>query len=255
MPIKHSFVSAIPDGPDDTLVRPSDWNAEHVVDGTLTMDATTAPSAVSSKGQLYVKTDGGITKLYFKGDDGTEHGPFQGSVSGANTGDQNIFQTIAVSGQSNVVADSTTDTLTIAGAGLVSVTTNDSTDTLTITGANPVESFIIACSDETTAITTGNNKVKFRMPYAFTVSAVRASLSTAQGSGNIFTVDINEAGTSIISTKLTIDNTELTSTTAATPPVISDSALADDAEISIDVDQIGDGTAKGLKVVIIGTRA
>lgn len=116
------------------------------------------------------------------------------------------------------------------------------------------ESFVIAASDETTAITAGTNKVKFRIPYAFTVTAVRASLSTAQTSGNIFTVDINEAGTSILSTKLTIDNTESTSTTAATAAVISDTSLADDAEISVDVDQIGDGTAKGLKVVIIGFR-
>lgn len=111
-----------------------------------------------------------------------------------------------------------------------------------------------AASDETTALTTGTAKVTFRMPYAMTLTAVRASLSTAQASGSIFTVDINEGGTSILSTKLTIDNTEKTSTTAATAPVISDSALADDAEITIDIDQIGDGTAKGLKVTLIGTR-
>jgi hypothetical protein len=112
----------------------------------------------------------------------------------------------------------------------------------------------LAASDETTALTTGTAKVTFRMPHAMTLTAVRASLSTAQTSGSIFTVDINEAGTSILSTKLTIDNTEKTSTTAATAAVISDSALADDAEITIDIDQIGDGTAKGLKVTLIGTR-
>jgi hypothetical protein len=108
--------------------------------------------------------------------------------------------------------------------------------------------------DETTAITAGTGKLTFRVPHAMTVTAVRASLTTAQASGSIFTVDINEAGTTIISTKITIDNTEKTSTTAAAPPVISDSALADDAEITIDVDQVGDGTATGLKVVLIGTR-
>lgn len=132
-----------------------------------------------------------------------------------------------------------------------------------VTGAN-VKTFAqsglptevqVAASDETTALTTGIAKVTFRMPYAMTVTAVRASLSTAQASGSIFTVDINEGGTTILSTKLTIDNTEKTSTTAATAAVISDSALADDAEITIDIDQIGNGTAKGLKVTIIGTRA
>ena len=118
-----------------------------------------------------------------------------------------------------------------------------------------VQSIVVAASDETTALATGTAKVTFRMPYAFTLTSVRASLTTAQASGSIFTVDINEGGTTILSTKLTIDNTEKTSTTAATPPVISDSSLADDAEITIDIDQIGDGTAKGLKITLIGTRA
>lgn len=116
------------------------------------------------------------------------------------------------------------------------------------------EYLTLAVSDETTALTTGTNKITFRMPYAMTVSAVRASLSTAQTSGSILTVDINESGSTILSTKLTIDNTEKTSTTAATAAVISDSSLADDAEITIDIDQVGDGTAKGLKVTLIGTR-
>ncbi len=116
------------------------------------------------------------------------------------------------------------------------------------------EYLTIACSDEATALTAGTAKITFRMPYAMTLTSVRASLSTAQTSGSIFTVDINESGSSVLSTKLTIDNTEKTSTTAAAGPVISDGNLADDAEITIDIDQVGDGTAKGLKVTLIGTR-
>ena len=122
-------------------------------------------------------------------------------------------------------------------------------------GSTPPQCIPIACSDETTALTAGAAKVTFRMPYAFTLSAVRASLTTAQASGSIFTVDINEGGTSILSTKLTIDNTEKTSSTAAAAAVIADSTLANDAEITIDIDQIGDGTAKGLKVYLIGVPA
>lgn len=116
------------------------------------------------------------------------------------------------------------------------------------------ETITLACSDETTAITATTDKIKFRMPYPFTLSAVRGSLSTAQSSGNIFTVDVNDSGTTILSTKLTIDNNEKTTTTALTPLVISDTALGDDAEITVDVDQIGNGTAKGLKVYLIGVR-
>ena len=116
------------------------------------------------------------------------------------------------------------------------------------------EFLTIAVSDESTALTTGTAKITFRMPYAMTLSSVRASINTVSSSG-IVTVDINENGSSILSTKLTIDEGEKTSITASTPTVISDSSLADDAEITIDIDQVGDGTAKGLKITLIGTRA
>jgi hypothetical protein len=112
-----------------------------------------------------------------------------------------------------------------------------------------------AASDETTALTTGAAKVTFRTPAAFTLTGVRASLTTAQASGSIFTVDINQNGSSVLGTKLTIDNTEKTSVTAATPATITTSAITDDAEITVDVDQIGDGTAKGLKITLIGVRS
>ena len=112
----------------------------------------------------------------------------------------------------------------------------------------------LAASDETTALTTGTAKVTFRLPVAFTLTAVRASLTTAQASGSIFTVDINQSGSSVLGTKLTIDNTEKTSVTAATAATITTSLLTDDAEITIDIDQIGNGTATGLKITLIGTR-
>lgn len=119
--------------------------------------------------------------------------------------------------------------------------------------ALPVE-FGIACSDETTAITAGNGKVTWRAPYAFTVTAVRLSATTAP-TGSTLIVDINESGTTILSTKLSLDTSEKTSTTAASAAVISDSSIADDAEITIDFDQVGSTVAgAGVKVWILGTR-
>jgi hypothetical protein len=60
-----------------------------------------------------------------------------------------------------------------------------------------------------------------------------------------------------LSTKITIDNTEKTSTTAATQPVLTygTTKILADTEVTIDVDQIGDGTAKGLKVTFVGELA
>jgi hypothetical protein len=65
----------------------------------------------------------------------TQNGTFSGTSSGTNTGDQNIFQTIAITGtagQSNVVADTTTDTLTLNAGGSISLTSNAGTDTVTV---------------------------------------------------------------------------------------------------------------------------
>lgn len=113
----------------------------------------------------------------------------------------------------------------------------------------------IACSDETTALTTGTAKVTFRMPWAMTLNAVRSSLTTA-ATGSTFIIDLNESGTTVLSTKLSIDASEKTSTTAATPAVISDSALADDAEMTVDFDQVGSTIAgAGAKLWLIGVRA
>jgi hypothetical protein len=118
----------------------------------------------------------------------------------------------------------------------------------------PIQSWDFALSDESTALTTGTAKLTWRTPYAITVTEVRASVNTAP-TGSTIIVDINEGGSTILSTKLSIDASEFTSTTAASAAVISDTALADDAEITFDIDQIGSTIAgKGLKVSIIGRR-
>lgn len=167
-----------------------------------------------------------------------------GGTGVANSG------TITVSG--NTTIGSSTHTVAFATSGNTSVTLPTSGTLATTTGAGlPVE-IGVALSDETTAITTGTAKITIRMPHAMTLIAVRANVNTVSSSGTP-TVDINENGSTILSTKLTIDANEKTSTTAATAAVISDSALADDAEITFDIDVAGTG-AKGLKVWLIGTR-
>lgn len=111
-----------------------------------------------------------------------------------------------------------------------------------------------AISDEVTNLTTGTAKLTFRMPFGFVLTGIRASVNTAPV-GAAIQVDVNEGGVSIFSTPLTIDDGEKTSVTAATPAVISDATLADDAEITVDIDTVGSTTAgKGLKLVMLGYR-
>jgi len=112
------------------------------------------------------------------------------------------------------------------------------------------DTMTIALSDEDTSITTGAAKVTFRAPFAMTLTSIpRSSLSTASTSG-LVTVDINERGTSVLgANKLSIDANEKTSTTASTATTLSDTSIADDAEITFDIDAAGTG-AKGLKVTL-----
>lgn len=119
----------------------------------------------------------------------------------------------------------------------------------------PREHLMFACSDEATLLTAGTAKITWRMPYAFTLTEVRASVTIAPTGTTLLTVDINEGGTSILSTKLTFDSGEETTFTAATPAVISDTSLANDAKMTVDIDSIGSTEAgAGLKVILIGHR-
>ena len=117
-----------------------------------------------------------------------------------------------------------------------------------------------ACGDEDTAIDATGQKLSFRMPFAMTLSAgilgVKGSLVTAGTGAALLTCDINEAGATILSTKLTFDATETTTISAATPVVISDVNLASDAIITVDVDTLDTGgVAAGLKISLIGSLA
>jgi hypothetical protein len=119
------------------------------------------------------------------------------------------------------------------------------------------EILCISCSDETTNLTTGNAKVTFHMPFAMTLTTVKATVTTAPV-GSTIIVDIEEAGATILTTLLTIDASEKTSSSAATAAVIGGAgpALADDALMIINIDQIGSSTAgTGLKVWLYGYRA
>jgi len=105
----------------------------------------------------------------------------------------------------------------------------------------PTTSFVLACSDEDTAITASETVLTFYMPFDYTVVSVRASLVTTSSSGTMTT------------TKITIDAGDLISTESATQPVLTTTALTDESKITIDIDVTGTD-ATGLKCYIIGYR-
>ena len=77
MPVKHKFQSTKADGPDSSLVRPSNWNDEHTPDLT---DDYEAGSALSGQRVVIVGTDG---KLYYADCSNLSHLP---RILGITTG-------------------------------------------------------------------------------------------------------------------------------------------------------------------------
>jgi len=136
-----------------------------------------------------------------------------GNQSGTNTGDQNLFSTIAVSGQSNVVADSTSDTLTLVGGSNVTITTNATTDTVTISASggsggdawsDAVDSDIIPDGDGTRDL--GSTGTRFAETYT---DALDVTNSIVVG-GTVDGRDVATDGTKLdgIESGATADQTE-----------------------------------------------
>ncbi len=105
---------------------------------------------IAVSGQSDIVADASTDTLTIVGSGGTSVTTNAGTDTltiSSTTVPDNIFKTIAVSGQSDIVADATTDTLTLVGSGGTTITTNAGTDTLTIDSTEGVSAgFAIAMS-------------------------------------------------------------------------------------------------------------
>lgn len=115
--------------------------------------------------------------------------------------------------------------------------------------------FQVKVFDDATILSTGNGKASVFIPNdldGLILTKVQAHVTTVSSSGAI-TVMVRRnrggADADMLSTAITIDQSEKDSATAATPPVInaSNDDVLDADEIWIDVDAAGTG-AKGLAV-------
>ena len=99
---------------------------------------------------------------------------------------QNLFSTIAVSGQNNVVADSTTDTLTLVAGSNMTITTNASGDSITFEAAGGSSLSTEQVQDIVGAMFTGNTETNITATYQDSdgtidlVASGGSSLSTEQ---------------------------------------------------------------------------
>lgn len=167
---------------------------------------------------------------------------------GSDTADKKVtFAQVKAAATVNLF-NVTTDTLDDITAG----TTNKQfteTEKTKLASLNKNESFVIAASDETTAITTGTNKLTFRAPYAATLVGAKLSVTTAPTGAPII-VDVNKNGTSVFSTRPSIAIGAKTSV-GGVAPVISVPEIAADDEFTVDFDQVGSVVSgTGVKVTL-----
>ncbi len=126
--------NVVADSATDTLTLVAGSNV------TITTNATNDTITISAAGAAGATTLDGLTDVVITSPSLNQVLKYNGSqwvndtdATGGGGGGSNSFQTISVAGQSDVVADSVTDTLTIAAGTGIDITTNATTDTITIT--------------------------------------------------------------------------------------------------------------------------
>ena len=143
------------------------------------------------------------------------------------------------------------------------VLTAASGETTGLKWALPDFIFAYPLSDETTALTTGVKYVTEPAPFAFTITDVIGGLTTAGTGAALFRFDIlledtapnTNTFTTIFTTKPTIDASEFTTTTAATPMVLNLTAVAKGKRLQLKIDQLDTDTlARGAKIQILYTK-
>jgi hypothetical protein len=122
-------------------------------------------------------------------------------TAGGGGSPSDSFSTIAVSGQSNVVADSPTDTLTLVAGTNITITTNPTTDSITINstggGSGSVTSVTSANADLTVATTTTTPVITMVQAPALrsATTTVNVSSATAPTAGQVLTATSSTAAT------------------------------------------------------------
>jgi len=116
------------------------------------------------------------------------------------------------------------------------------------------ECFIVSLTDEVSAPNQVAGITTFRLPFSFELLEVRASANVAPEGSSII-IDINSNGSSVLGQLLEIEAGSKTSQEATNLATITTANLPDDAEITIDIDQIGSSSpGSGIKVYLSGKR-
>jgi hypothetical protein len=176
------------------------WENETVTFGTVTSIATTAPitgGTITTTGTIGITQSGAAADGYLSS---TDWNTFNNKASDA-------FKTIAVSGQSDVVADSATDTLTLVAGSNITITTDDTTDSITITSSGS---------------TAGSGTTNQIAKWASSTTLGDSSISDLGTAGT--TISINSSGTATFDNEIiTEDSVQIFSDAFETQIIMADS--------------------------------
>ena len=183
-------------------------NLTNVSSLTATANISSSLTSTGSFGHVMVGGDNFITAV-------SESAAASG-FGGGGGGSQNVFSTVAVDGQSNVVADATTDTLTLVAGDNMTITTDASGDSVTFASSGGSGGSGASTSRSVTRAVATSGQTTFNVNYT-------ASL-----------LDVYQNG-------IKLDSTEVTATNG-TSVVLSSGATVNDVLEFVAFETISTGT-------------
>ena len=252
------------------------FNGNQIISGTLLISSSAVndlivSGGVSISGSFSASIQQGYTWV---GDANGFSRPVATSSFGS-AGGGNSFTTIAVAGQSNVVADSSTDTLTLAAGSGITITTDATTDTVTLfaTTAGAIFPYTGSAIVSGSFTTTGSFFVRTTGSVAFSISGSQGPLFTitdttsstllatiSSGSNNILEVTntgVNVSGSFVVDTagidRITVSGSVIIlSSSLLISGGLTDTTLSNAVSAVNNVSALsaGAGTAIGLQNVV-----
>lgn len=225
--IKHPFVSGKSDDADATLVNPSDWNDEH--EPNLTTKGDIIVEGASAAERLGVGSNGEVLIAASGESGGLKYGVCPTLDIVTTAGD--ILMATGADALARLPIGAAGEILVVHSAGQV------------LEYAKRKRTYVWFIKG-TIAVGTEQGPT-YRIDEACTILDVRLHVKTAPTDAALI-VDINDGGSTVFSTKPEID---ASGTVEDNNHSFSDTALADNTELTMDVDQVG-STIAGVDLTV-----
>jgi hypothetical protein len=195
-------------------------DASNLSDVQFKIDGNDSGAITFNNAYKFPTSDGSANQVLQT--DGSGNLSFATVSSGGAT--QNLFETIAVSGQSDVVADSATDTLTLAAGSGMTITTDASTDTITFASSG------------------GSSQSAVWTEYVYTATASQTTFSGSDDNSN--TLSYNPGYLQVFLNGVLLDNgTDYTASSGTSVVLVNAAASGDLVQIATFVQILGTGDA------------